>query len=383
MAAQPGVVRAAALSPARLAGIALLLVAVWVAFQSACVYDGQWRGLFRASAEFSLPEALRADLPLLPAGRGYDGQFYRVIAHDPWPPFSLDSSMDAPSVRRQRILVPALAWLLAAGRASWIDPAYLGVILASIAAGVYWTARWFEQRGRAPAWGMLFLAAPPALASVDRMMVDATLLALFVAAAAAWERRHWGWMILALALASLTRETGVLLAAGAAAGLMLQREWKPACAAALSALPGLGWMAFLTATLGQAFAQADKQFLFPGLLRAVMTPESGAPLPLQALNVLGLLSIPVCLGLAAWLAWRRETLALLALPFLGLALLLGAPEALGNPYAYSRSLGPVFALVLWTGAAERAWWFAAALPAFAGVAAYSAAAFLRGLGWGT
>ncbi len=202
MAAQPGIVRAAALSPARLAGLALLLTAAWIAFQGAYVYDGAWRGLVRASSEFSLPEALRADLPLLPVGRGYDGQFYRVIAHDPWPPFSLDPSMDAPSVRRQRIPVPALARVLAAGQ-------------------------------------------------------------------------------------------------------------------------------------------------------------------------------------AAWQARKRETPALLALPFLGLALLLGAPEALGSPYAYRRSLGPVFATVLWTGAAQRAWWFAAAVPACAGVAAYSAAALLRGLGWGT
>lgn len=291
--------------------------------------------------------------------------------------------MDAPSVRRQRILVPALAWLFAAGQAAWIDPAYLGVILASIAGGVYWTARWFELRGRAPAWGLLFFVTPTALASVDRMLVDATLLALFIAAAAAWEHRQWGWLIMALALASLTRETGVLLAAGATAGLALQREWKPACAAALSALPALGWMAYLTITLGQAYAEANKQYLFPGLWRFLMNPESSAPLPLQALNLLGLLTIPICLGLAVWLAWRKETLALLALPFLGLAILLGAPEALGNPYAYGRSLGPVFALVLWTGAAQRAWWFAAALPAFAGVAAYSAAALLRGLGWGT
>jgi hypothetical protein len=383
MAAQSGFVRAFPLTPARVALAALLLIAAWMAFQGAFVYGGQWRGLFHASAEFPLPGALREDLPVHPAGRGYDGQLYRVIARDPWPPFQLDASLDAPSVRRQRILVPALAWLLAAGQGPWIDAAFVLVVWFSAGAGVFWTARWFAVCGRAPAWGLLFLITPSAVASVDRMLVDATLLACFAAAAVLWQQRRWAWLAVVLALASLTRETGILIAAGAATGLLLQREWKPAAAAALAALPALLWMAYLTMVFGPAVTAAHKRFLLPGLWHALTTPEAGAPLPLHLLNAVGLLMLPVCLVLTARWAWTREPLALLAMPFLAVALMLGAADILGNPYAYGRALGPVFALVLWTGAAQRSWWTAAAaLPVCAGPAAYSAAALLRGLGWG-
>src|SRR5262249_35060348 len=55
--------------------------------------------------------------------RGFDGQFYYVIAQNPWQPHR--DYMDRPTYRHIRILYPALCWLLSAGNAVrllWVMP---------------------------------------------------------------------------------------------------------------------------------------------------------------------------------------------------------------------------------------------------------------------
>ena len=43
---------------------------------------------------------------------GYDGQVYHLIAHDPWMRRGSAEAIVYPTFRYQRILVPALAWML-------------------------------------------------------------------------------------------------------------------------------------------------------------------------------------------------------------------------------------------------------------------------------
>jgi hypothetical protein len=77
-----------------------------------------------------LPE-LRALHPEVQPDFGYDGQFYAQMALDPTmrrPDLSL--ALDAPGYRGQRIFLPALAWLLGAGRPRAIISVYALLNLA-------------------------------------------------------------------------------------------------------------------------------------------------------------------------------------------------------------------------------------------------------------
>ncbi len=55
---------------------------------------------------------------------GYDGQFYRLVAHDPWLRKGYARYMDNANLRYRRILQPALAWTLALGDPRRIDQSY-------------------------------------------------------------------------------------------------------------------------------------------------------------------------------------------------------------------------------------------------------------------
>jgi hypothetical protein len=146
-----------------------------------------------------VPDRLAAFTYRDPSPHGYDGQFYRFIAHDPFLRQGTPAYLDGPVSRSYRILVPLLAWILAGGRQGLIDGAFVLVIAASVFGGVYWLACAMVRLGRNAAWGLLFLALPGTIVSVDRMTVDVALAAL--TACFAWQqlaRRERGqWFVLA------------------------------------------------------------------------------------------------------------------------------------------------------------------------------------------
>ena len=51
-----------------------------------------------------------------PESRGFDGQFYHYMAHDPLLTHGMAGAVDLPRLRYGRILVPALAYAVAFGR---------------------------------------------------------------------------------------------------------------------------------------------------------------------------------------------------------------------------------------------------------------------------
>jgi len=77
-----------------------------------------------------LPE-VRALHPEIQPGFGYDGQFYVQMAIDPaMQRHDLGRALDATAYRGQRIFLPALAWLLGAGRPRFIISIYALLNLA-------------------------------------------------------------------------------------------------------------------------------------------------------------------------------------------------------------------------------------------------------------
>src|ERR1700693_1729107 len=109
---------------------------------------------------------------------GYDGQFYRPIAHDPLIRRGFAAYVDNPSLRWRRIGVPGLAALLAFGNDGAVDFTYAAVQLVFVLLGAFWLARYAQDRHEHAAWGLAFLLIPAVAVSLDRMTIDLALGAL-------------------------------------------------------------------------------------------------------------------------------------------------------------------------------------------------------------
>src|SRR5262249_31926227 len=104
-------------------------------------YGGNWTGLYYTGDRYPPPPELAETIWVHPNSTGYDGQFYHYIAHDPLMRRGFDRAIDAPRLRYRRILVPAVANLLAFGQDRFVDGAYIGLIGASVFLGILWMSR--------------------------------------------------------------------------------------------------------------------------------------------------------------------------------------------------------------------------------------------------
>jgi hypothetical protein len=205
---------------------------------------GNWTALFLTGEVFLPPPALSPGTYRF-HGEGYDGQFYRYVAHDPLFQRGTQRYIDDPTNRYRRILVPALAFVLAVGQQPYIDGAYMALIAISVFLGSYWVGCWGSLHGLHPASALAFLLVPATLISMDRMVVDVALAALTVAFAYYWETRSWAPVYLVLLLACLVRETGVILIAGSAIFELSRKQFSRSLLWASAASPMLGWYGFV------------------------------------------------------------------------------------------------------------------------------------------
>jgi hypothetical protein len=236
--------------PALIGLIAVILAWTWMFLTVHYNYGGNWTALYMIGPRTPVPPGIPAEnLYIFPNNSGYDGQSFHVMAHDPWMRRSTPAEVEIEVFRYVRILVPALAWMLALGQDRWVDPAYLTVILAFVFLGVYWTALYAARMFAHPAWGLAFLLSPATLTSIDRMLVDVALATFCAAFVLYADRRRLVIVILAAAL--LTRETAWILFAAYQAFLLLRRRFADAVVAFVAALPLIAWHVYVGARAGQ------------------------------------------------------------------------------------------------------------------------------------
>ena len=117
---------------------AFLAVALLMSWQFLTVHynwHGNWTALFCTGGAARVPPQLAPTTYRFAHSDGYDGQMYRYVAHDPLTGLGFSKYIDAPVLRYRRILVPALAFALAAGRHPWIDISFIVVIAGFVFAG--------------------------------------------------------------------------------------------------------------------------------------------------------------------------------------------------------------------------------------------------------
>lgn len=343
-------------------------VLLWQSLTVHYNYHGNWTALFCSGSKFTVPPSLAGEhVYQFPNSHGYDGQFYHSIAHDPLLIHGTAAYLDSPALRARRILLPALAWLSAAGSAQWIDVAYRAWVLLFVLLGACWLGRIFIAYGRHPAWGMAFALVPATLISMDRMTVDIALAALcagFVLYGAVEPSRR---IYLVLALAPLARETGVLLSAAFFLTMLWRRRWKAAAAAAATVLPLAAWSVFLRWHYPSQVASPTDFIPLHAILLRTLFPmrytQPGRWMMLVAItDYVALLGVWIALaGAVRLLAERRaprlvETAAGL---FALMAIFLSFPGAWDETFGFARIFTPLLMLVPLAGVERRAWWMLA------------------------
>lgn len=336
--------------------VAAAAIGLWWLAAVRYAHHGQATALYMIGEHTPMPAWLEtSEAPYRWKGSGgYDGQYFHLLAHAPFALRQLAPLMDRPRMRCQRILIPALAWLLAGGRAEWVDPAYYAVILLCLVAGVWWTALLAERHGASPWWGLAFLALPASLGSMERLLVDGPLMAAMVGVLLFVETGRWPAAWLLAAAAPFVRETGLMIAAAAALLFASRKSWKTAALWAAAGMPFLLWLWWIRDLPGgMDFRWAG---LFHSVARLVSESEPYRGYPqyrawLQALDLAALAGfVWACAASVSglWTSWTRQ--ARLSLPLSMAALSAGAALALCHfepRHAWDSvfSLGRVFAPV--------------------------------------
>jgi hypothetical protein len=346
---------------ARVALVAMALVALWLAALVDLEYRGDWSALFCVGELAPMPGELSATYRWKDRN-GYDGQYYRLVAHDPLDRRGYARYMDSPPLRYRRILAPALAHAAGFGRPAWIDWAFILVQIAAAGLGVWWSSAYLGARGRDPAWGLAFLLVPGVMTSFDRMLVDGLLTALFVGFLWYGESGAWKKAFAVVALACLARETGILLAAGAAVYSLLNGRRGRALWFAGAAVPALAWYGAVAWRIGLAESKpvpALPVIGIPWRIAAILA-DGGYSARMRAIDILALAGLLACVLLAVrWAAREPRSAAAPAMfLFACLALALGNPEFLEESYA--RPLSPLLAWVTLRAIGAGSWLLLAA-----------------------
>jgi hypothetical protein len=343
-----------------LGGTLVVLLWQWATVQAN--YQGNWSALFCTGAVQRHPPLVASEhIYLFENSTGFDGQFYHYIAHDPFLRSDLKNYIDDPRLRYHRILIPFLAYGLAWGQSSWIDRAYELVCLLSIGLGVYWSCRVAQNAGLAAAWGLLFLAMPAIPITADRLVVDGGMAAL--TAAFLYYSRSQTWKLLVvLACAALTRETGFLLVLAYCICLTWRREFRTAVAFLLSASPAVAWYGYVQAkTSGRSYSPS--LIPFSSIVRAFGHPSSyplGTPLVDAVVGADYLALAGVLLGFGLALLWfaraPSDPIRVTAALFAMMALLFYIAGQWENVYTFGRIYTPMLLCLAAIGAARRNPW---------------------------
>src|ERR1035437_8898533 len=186
-----------------------------------------------------------ADTYVFPDEFGFDGQYYRIVAHDPFLTRGYLRYIERPVMRYRRILVPFLAFALAGGRQPYIDAGFIATILLFLFLGVYWLGGYAVLFGRSAKWGWAFLLAPGTLAGLERGAIDTALTALTIGFALYLREQSRYRLVLALVMAGLCRETGLCLILACAGAALLKRNWTMLALSCASMLPSLAWYGYI------------------------------------------------------------------------------------------------------------------------------------------
>ncbi len=162
--------------------------------------------------------------PGLPDGTwGYDGQFAYQIARDP---LNAARFLDVPAYRYQRILYPLIARALALGQAALIPWTLIVLNWIALVAGTFFTEEILADYGASRWYALSYGLFGGTMMAVRLDLTEPLAYALAQAAILSHGRGRGRGAAALLALAALTKETTLLVAAGFLLSFTLSRRWR-------------------------------------------------------------------------------------------------------------------------------------------------------------
>jgi hypothetical protein len=192
------------------------------------VHDGEPTGPF-IIGETSTQKYIEWPIPvfILPSvdgarADGFDGQYYLMLAFDPFLQSDIAGGLDRPHVRVRRVSVPLLAWITGLGQPSLILYTFYFWNALFIAVGAWALASWAAARDESPWWGLAFAVSLGTFITLWRMMGDAWATAMMLAMFWFFYDKKARLAGVAMFLMLISKET-LLFAAGA---ILLQALWE-------------------------------------------------------------------------------------------------------------------------------------------------------------
>jgi len=175
---------------------------------------------------------------------GYDGQFYYVIAQNPFNPQA--EHVDDICLRRARLFYPLMSWLFSGGDSQlllWVMP-LLNLIATMVTT---WLGTKFAlHHGRSRWWGLLLPIATDVYVPCLRNLTDPLSMTTVVGVIVSWNLRWPTWSLLAFGVASvLNREQNIAIVALIFLETVLERDRRRALAMVTAGAVWIGWMLLL------------------------------------------------------------------------------------------------------------------------------------------
>lgn len=234
--------------------------------------------IFVAFGEDAAPTTEYAEARLgeiyLRASQGHDGKFFFVQANDPWvlDPESNAQVLDRPLYRSQRMLYPVLVGGFGLFSPEVIVWAMLIVNLLAMGLGSWAVAQIAQEMGGSRWWGLAFVLNIGFFSEVNIGGAGVVAAASAFGAVLMFLRERMALGTGLLVAAVLAREAMLIVAAGIALWLWLDRRRKTAVTVA--ALPGLAvaiWAVYLRLRIGEGHVTAEVQEIgwpFAGFVEA-------------------------------------------------------------------------------------------------------------------
>jgi hypothetical protein len=338
-------------------GILLAITAGYQWFYCYASANGEISGLFFSGTRIPEPPELERYGFHYQGSIGYDGQMYRMIAHDPFRKKGYWNYVDDPRLRGERILIPFAAGLLGGDSITAVDFWYVAIVDILVALGGVCFVLLADGCCSRLSLIALYCIVPAVVASTDRMVLDGPSVAGFVAVLLfhrkGWRLPLWGVLV----LLPFVRETNLAVAAGVALAYLTRRDIRAATEVAATAAPGLAWLAYISTWTPPSGATVHLSLpLLPHVLRLFAVVQRPLPLwqnrMMQAIDFIGIAALLFTFGLlvaALMKAWPRPgkdeqklrdearvNEALIILPTAIMLAFVGGPDVLRDVYGFMR-----------------------------------------------
>jgi hypothetical protein len=280
---------------------AAVLIAVFLALRLAVV--GGPETFVVAGDQYVKASDAPAEL-VVGKGSGYDGQFVYRMVLDPFPDTQTGDGItfDSPAYRAQRVVTPALAWLVDHATPAGPALSLLVVNVLALLAGAYFAGRLVRRLGGHAALGALLVLSFATVIPLARDLTEPVAWAATLAGVELWLAGRRPWAAVLFTVAVLARETSLLVPAGL--GLWAVIEWlrsrdrRGVLATTWLLVPltvEIGWQLYLRNVWGELPIRTGKENVgtpFVGVLRTLTDVDGAKAHPVweaERLAVLGLL----------------------------------------------------------------------------------------------